>query len=133
MAINLEDAKNMVEKGVGEAQELLKNPSKIDDLLVQLEEKLKGVPVAGDLLSSVPLMISMVKSYVNGSYKEVSPKVIASLVAAFLYLIKGKDLIPDGIPLLGYADDIAVLGVALKICEPELKAYSAWRDGHASV
>lgn len=133
MAINLEDAKNMVEKGVGEAQELLKNPSKIDDLLVQLEEKLKGVPVAGDLLSSVPLMISMVKSYVNGSYKEVSPKVIASLVAAFLYLLKGKDLIPDGIPLLGYADDIAVLGVALKICEPELKAYSAWRDGHASV
>lgn len=133
MAINLEDAKNMVEKGVGEAQELLKNPSKIDDLLVQLEEKLKGVPVAGDLLSSVPLMISMVKSYVNGSYKEVSPKVIASLVAAFLYLIKGKDLIPDGIPLLGYADDIAVLGVALKICEPELKAYSASRDGHASV
>ena len=133
MAINLEDAKKMVEKGVGEAQELLKNPSKIDDLLVQLEEKLKGVPVAGDLLSSVPLMISMVKSYVNGSYKEVSPKVIASLVAAFLYLLKGKDLIPDGIPLLGYADDIAVLGVALKICEPELKAYSAWRDGHASV
>ena len=74
-------------------------------------------------------MIAMVKSYINGSYKEVSPKVIASLVAAFLYLVKRKDLIPDNIPLVGHVDDLAVLGVALKICEPELKAFAAWRDG----
>ena len=129
MAFSLDDAKKLVEGGIGEAQELLKNPSKIDGLLEQLEDKLRGIPVGGDLLASVPLMIAMVKSYINGSYKEVSPKVIASLVAAFLYLVKRKDLIPDNIPLVGHVDDLAVLGVALKICEPELKAFTAWRDG----
>ncbi|MBQ9291626.1 MAG: DUF1232 domain-containing protein [Clostridia bacterium] len=129
MAFSLDDAKKLVEGGIGEAQELLKNPSKIDGLLEQLEDKLRGIPVGGDLLASVPLMIAMVKSYINGSYKEVSPKVIASLVAAFLYLVKRKDLIPDNIPLVGHVDDLAVLGVALKICEPELKAFAAWRDG----
>jgi len=129
MAFSLDDAKKLVEGGLGEAQELLKNPSKIDGLLEQLEDKLRGIPVGGDLLASVPLMIAMVKSYINGSYKEVSPKVIASLVAAFLYLVKRKDLIPDNIPLVGHVDDLAVLGVALKICEPELKAFAAWRDG----
>ena len=129
MAFSLDDAKKLVEGGIGEAQELLKNPSKIDGLLEQLEDKLRGIPVGGDLLASVPLMIAMVKSYINGSYKEVSPKVIASLVAAFLYLVKRKDLIPDNIPLVGHVDDLAVLGVALKICEPELKASAAWRDG----
>ena len=129
MAFSLDDAKKLVEGGLGEAQELLKNPSKIDSLLEQLEDKLRGIPVGGDLLASVPLMIAMVKSYINGSYKEVSPKVIASLVAAFLYLVKRKDLIPDNIPLVGHVDDLAVLGVALKICEPELKAFAAWRDG----
>ena len=129
MAFSLDDAKKLVEGGIGEAQELLKNPSKIDSLLEQLEDKLRGIPVGGDLLASVPLMIAMVKSYINGSYKEVSPKVIASLVAAFLYLVKRKDLIPDNIPLVGHVDDLAVLGVALKICEPELKAFAAWRDG----
>ncbi len=129
MAFSLDDAKKLVEGGIGEAQELLKNPSKVDGLLEQLEDKLRGIPVGGDLLASVPLMIAMVKSYINGSYKEVSPKVIASLVAAFLYLVKRKDLIPDNIPLVGHVDDLAVLGVALKICEPELKAFAAWRDG----
>ena len=129
MAFSLDDAKKLVEGGIGEAQELLKNPSKIDGLLEQLEDKLRGIPVGGDLLASVPLMIAMVKSYINGTYKEVSPKVIASLVAAFLYLVKRKDLIPDNIPLVGHVDDLAVLGVALKICEPELKAFAAWRDG----
>lgn len=129
MAFSLDDAKKLVEGGIGEAQELLKNPSKIDGLLEQLEDKLRGIPLGGDLLASVPLMIAMVKSYINGSYKEVSPKVIASLVAAFLYLVKRKDLIPDNIPLVGHVDDLAVLGVALKICEPELKAFAAWRDG----
>jgi uncharacterized membrane protein YkvA (DUF1232 family) len=129
MAFSLDEAKKLVEGGIGEAQELLKNPSKIDGLLEQLEDKLRGIPVGGDLLASVPLMIAMVKSYINGSYKEVSPKVIASLVAAFLYLVKRKDLIPDNIPLVGHVDDLAVLGVALKICEPELKAFAAWRDG----
>jgi uncharacterized membrane protein YkvA (DUF1232 family) len=129
MAFSLDDAKKLVEGGIGEAQELLKNPSKIDGLLEQLEDKLRGIPVGGDLLASVPLMIAMVKSYINGSYKEVSPKVIASLVAAFLYLVKRKDLIPDNIPLVGHVDDLTVLGVALKICEPELKAFAAWRDG----
>ena len=129
MAFSLDDAKKLVEGGLGEAQELLKNPSKIDGLLEQLEDKLRGIPIGGDLLASVPLMIAMVKSYINGSYKDVSPKVIASLVAAFLYLVKRKDLIPDNIPLVGHVDDLAVLGVALKICEPELKAFAAWRDG----
>ena len=129
MAFSLDDAKKLVEGGLGEAQELLKNPSKIDGLLEQLEDKLRGIPVGGDLLASVPLMIAMIKSYINGSYKEVSPKVIASLVAAFLYLVKRKDLIPDNIPLVGHVDDLAVLGVALKICEPELNAFAAWRDG----
>jgi len=30
-------------------------------------------------------------------------------------------------------DDIAVLGLALKLSEPELKAYAEWRDGKETV
>jgi len=36
-------------------------------------------------------------------------------------------LINDRIPVIGIADDLAVLGLALKLSEPELKAFSAWR------
>ena len=131
--ISLDKAKELLESGIGEAQELIKNPSKVDDLLVQLEQKLSGVPVAGTTLAEVPLMISMVKSYITKEYAEVSPKVIATIVAAFLYLVKKKDLIPDNIPVVGKLDDIAVVALALKFVEPELKAFAQWRDGNQTL
>jgi len=96
--------------------------------LIQLEEKLKTVPVAGTVLADVPLMIAMIKAWIKKEYTVVSTKVIISLVGAALYIVNRNDLIPDSWPLIGMIDDLAVLGLALKISEPELKAFSAWRD-----
>ena len=129
MDISLEKAKTLLDSGIVEAQELIKEPSKVDDVLIQLEDKLRDVPAIGDTLSDLPLMISMVKGYITKEYSEVSPKVIATMLAAFLYLVKKKDIIPDNIPVIGIADDLAVLGLALKLSGPELEAFRAFRDG----
>ena len=95
---------------------------------MQLEDKMKKIPAIGKTLSGVPLTIAMVKAWITKEYTEVSPKVIACLVGAILYLVKKKDLIPDNIPIIGLADDLGVMALALKMCEPELKAFSQWRD-----
>ena len=50
MTFDLNAAKQAIENGMGEAQELIKDPSRIDALLVSLETALKDVPVAGDIL-----------------------------------------------------------------------------------
>ena len=52
---------------------------------------------------------------------------IIDISGFFRYCYKQKDLISDKIPVIGIADDLAVLGLALKMSEPELKAFSAWR------
>ncbi len=127
-SFSLDKAKELLNGGIGKAQDLLKDTPKVDALLEEVEEKLKSVPTVGTTLADVPLMISMVKSYITQEYTEVSPKVVASLVASFLYLVKRKDIIPDNLPLVGQLDDIAVAAVALKVCGPELKAYADWRD-----
>ena len=129
MDISLENAKALLDSGITEAQELIKEPSKVDDLLLQFETKLKEVPAIGDTLADLPAMISMIKGYITKEYSEVSPKVIATMVAALLYLVRKKDIIPDKIPVIGMADDLAVLGLALKLSEPELAAFKAFRDG----
>ena len=126
-AVTAEKAREIIDSGIAQAQELIQDPAKADDLLIQLETKLREVPNAGNTLAGVPLMISMVRSYITKEYTEVSPKVVASLVSAFIYLIKGKDLIPDNIPLIGHLDDIAVFAGVLKFTEPELEAYRTWR------
>ena len=129
MEMNIEQAQELLDKGVEEAEEVIQNPSKVDEILLQLEAKLKEVPAIGSTLADLPLMISMVKAWIKKDYTEVSPKVIACLVGAVIYLLKKKDLISDSIPIVGIVDDIAVLGLALKLSEPELKAYAEWRDG----
>ena len=123
----MDQARELLDRGISEAKEVIQNPSKVDELLIQLEDRLKAVPAIGDTLADLPLMIAMVKAWVTKEYTVVSPKVIACLVGAILYLLKKKDLIPDYIPIVGIADDLAVMGLALKLSEPELKAFAEWR------
>ena len=126
---NAEWAKGVINEGVDKARGIIDDPAQIENLLGQLQEKLKGVPdTVATAFQNVPLMASMVKSYVTREYTEVSPKVVVSLVSAFLYLVTQKDLIPDNIPIIGLADDVAVATIAMAINEPELKAYAAWKE-----
>ena len=133
MEFNLDQARGLLDNGIEEAQQVIQNPSKVDEILVQLEEKLKEVPSVGKTLSEVPLMIAMVKAWITKDYTEVSPKVIACLVGAMIYLIKKKNLISDNIPIIGIADDLGVMALALKLSEPELKAFAEWRAAKEGV
>ena len=87
MNINSDQVKERLGRGTAEAEEIIGNPSKVDEILVQLEEKLKEVPKIGETLSDLPLMIAMIKAWVTKEYTVVSPKVIACLVGAIIYLL----------------------------------------------
>ncbi len=130
MNIDMDQVKGLLEKTTSQAESIMNDPSKVDDILIQLEEKLKEVPAIGQTLSDLPLMIAMVKGYITKEYDQVSPKVIAMLVGAFIYLVKKNDLINDKTPFIGIADDLAVLGLALKLSEKELGEFSEWRKTH---
>ena len=109
----------------------INSPTGLDQLLRDMEDKLRTVPKVGQTVSGLPVVIAMVKSWIKKEY-DVKPKVLATIIAAFLYFVKGKDLIPDSIPIIGMADDMAVLVFALKLIEPELDAYRMWRGDYAS-
>ena len=125
--IRNEQAQEWLDVATAEAEKVIGEPSKVDEILIQVENKLREVPAIGETLADLPLMISMIKAWVKKEYTVVSIKVIACMVGSFIYLVNRRDLIPDAIPVLGIADDLAVLGLALKLSEPELKAFAAWR------
>ena len=126
--IDLNKAKEILGQFTAQAEQLLGDPAGLEAILQKLEEKLEEVPTVGNALSRLPLCISLIRSYITKEYTVISPKVIVSLVCAVLYLLKGRDLIDDSVPVLGYADDIAVFGAALLLIEPELNAYAQWRE-----
>lgn len=128
---SVDQAKEAIEGGIAQAQELLNDPAKVEELLNQIKQQIADLPETFTTsLGNVPLMLAMVKSYITKEYTIVSPKVVASLVAAFIYFVKQRDLIPDNVPLLGIADDIAVVAAAMKINEAELTAYENWRKAN---
>lgn len=125
--ISFEKAKEILYGLVGQAEELIRDSSKVEELLQKMEERIKDIPVVGTSLSRLPLMISMIRAYIRKDYTEVSPKVIVLMLGAVIYLLKGKDVIPDKTPVIGYADDIAVFGAAFRLTRDELNAYAQWR------
>ena len=131
---NEEWARNVIEEGSQAAENVIGNPAQIDSLLDEVTEKVSGLPeTVTTAFTNIPLMANMIKSYVTGEYTQVSPKVVISLVSAFLYLVKKKDIIPDNVPVLGLADDLAVVGIVMAINEAELAAYEAWREGRVEA
>ena len=81
-SFSMDWARDVIDKGVGKAQGVMEDPGQIDALLNDLQEKLKELPsTVATAFDNVPLMASMVKSYVTREYTEVSPKVVVSLVS----------------------------------------------------
>lgn len=123
---------DILDSFLAEAYDFINNPTKLDRLLLDVEEMLRKIPRIGETVSGLPVMIAMVKSWIKKEYA-VEPKVLATIIAALLYLLKQPDLIPDNIPVVGLTDDVAVLIAALKYIEPELNEYRAWRNSNAMV
>ena len=125
--VNVDKAKEMLNSGMEKANELLKDNEQISQLVREVQKKVEGIPVLNDAVKDFPDMVSMVKGYVTKDYTNVSPKVVATIVSAFLYLTSRKDIIPDRIPILGILDDVAVLALALNFVQPEIREYQKWK------
>ena len=128
---NNEKAQELLDKGIPDAQQVIQDPSRMDEILALLEDKLNKFPEIGKKLSDIPLMTAMLKAWETKEYTEVSSKVISRLVSAILYLVKEHDLMWDSIPHIGIADDLAVMGLALLRSKSDLKAFSEWKAAQA--
>jgi len=75
------------------------------------------------------LLMSIVKDYWAGAYRQVPYGVIASSVFTLIYVLNPFDMVPDMLPLIGQLDDVAVLGACLLMVEHDLHTYKDWKLG----
>ena len=125
--IDEEKAGEFYEKYSSEAEDILKDEDKMERFLQKLEKKLKTVPIAGNALAYVPLMMSLVRSYVKKEYQEPPITSMIAIVVALLYVLSPVDLILDAIPGLGYLDDALVVTGCLALVRTDLEDYRNWR------
>ena len=128
MDIDKNKIQELLDESSSKVEAIMKDTAALENILQSAEKKLAEIPNVGQYAANLPLMLSMVRSYIAKEYTEVSPKVVVSMVGALVYMLKGKDLIPDKIPVIGAVDDLAVLGLALQLNTAELEAYKQWRE-----
>ena len=124
-----EEVLRRIEKNKEEAQELLKDKDKMDRFLERLEKKLKHVPLVGKYLAELPVFVSLVKAYVEKRYQDIPIGSIIAIICALIYFLSAIDLIPDVLPVIGLADDAAVVALTFKLVHDDVVEYKSWRDG----
>ena len=110
----------------------IKNPEKVDELLKSLADKQKIADAVTEKIKDFPEMVNMVKDYFSKKYTVVPVKSILLTLAAILYVVNPFDLISDLLGPIGWTDDIAVCGAALKSIDTDLQEYKKWKSSQIS-
>ena len=111
-----------------QAEYITNNEDAFATFLKNIEATVKKIPGVGNLLSDIPLLVSLVKSYVDGEYKDIPYNSIVAVVATLLYVVSPIDIIPDIIPVVGFTDDAMAVAFCMKMIHDDLEKYKTWRD-----
>ena len=135
MSNNLSEdqVKGALESGYGQSEALLNDKDELDNFLQRLEQKINDMPFVGKKFSMIPVMISLVKNYVQGKYTTVPYETILAVLSALVYFLSPIDIIPDFIPLAGYLDDMAVLGLCMNMVSIDIETYEKWRQAQGLI
>ena len=128
-----EQAKEALESGYAQSEALLNDKDELDNFLYRLEQKINDMPFVGKKFSMIPIMISLVKNYVQGKYTTVPYGTILAVLSALVYFLSPIDIIPDFIPLAGYLDDMAVLGLCMNMVSIDIETYEKWRQAQELI
>ena len=98
----------------------------------EIRGKFEKARPLGRFINDGKLLISIVKDYLNGSYKNIPWWALTAIVFTLLYVFSPVDIIPDVIPVIGFLDDAAVVAVCVLLVEQQLHEYKEWKSNQSS-
>jgi uncharacterized membrane protein YkvA (DUF1232 family) len=114
----------------------LKKASRLSKNTVGILTLLKGVlskiqtegksTVLQSIKDKVLTLGKMLKFYATGDYRNIDLKNVVIIITAFVYFLSPVDLIPDFIPMLGFADDVALVTFVFNSISEEIEKFETW-------
>ena len=115
-------------KSTTQAEETVKDKKKTSEVLEEAMEKAENLQGPLEKVwDKLILMFGVVKDWLKGDYKEFPIGSIVAIIASLLYLICPIDIIPDFIPVVGYIDDVFVIGLVFAQVYSDLEKYREWK------
>lgn len=128
--ISQEQINQTFQKYQNEAEEIVKDKSKLQNLIKNSKakiRKLKKLPFIGAVINDYIDLIDLLVAYTKGEYKSIPVSILVSIVTALLYVILPIDIISDAIPVLGFIDDAMVITFACSIARLDLEKFRKYR------
>ena len=127
---NSENEAALVElkKGYTEAETLLKDATKLELFLQDLEDRLLLIPAVGTALSKIPVMIDLIRRYKRGEYPHLPVGSAIAILSALIYVVSPLDAIADVIPAVGYLDDAAVVAACSLLVKADIEQFENWKE-----
>lgn len=92
-----------------------------------VESAVEKIQSAGKSFDKVKPVVSLVKDYITGAYREIPTKSIVCMIGAVVYFVSPIDAMPDVIPVVGMLDDVAVIGIVIAAFKSDLDDYISWK------
>lgn len=125
------------EKAFETASSITGRRSRLLRLVAQAFQKAHNVSWTGTnaaaARSGMFAFVRLCKAYAVGDYRAVSLRTMILVVAAVLYFVNPLDLMPDVIPLTGFADDFAILLWVYGNIRQEIEKFLKWEQGRVRV
>jgi len=107
-----------------------KDIEKIVNKSEEIKKKFTGRSL-GRFIQDAQLLISVVKDYWFGKYRQVPYGAVAAIVFTLIYIFNPLDLVPDVLPIIGEVDDAAVMAACLILVEQDLYKYKDWKQAQS--
>ncbi|MCX6117073.1 MAG: YkvA family protein [Proteobacteria bacterium] len=119
---NLNDAAKSAEKVVQDSAAVELLAEQAHQKARKAEGKLKG------LKKDLDVLVRLARAWATGKYRDISWASIAVVVGAVIYFVNPFDALPDFFPLIGFSDDLSVIGFAVLKLRRELDKFNDWEN-----
>lgn len=103
------------------------DPEKISNLVGSVSDKMSDMDEnkrrVAEFFDKVRTLMRMLMAYINGTYREIPWKSLVMIIGSLIYFLMPLDIIPDFIPLGGFADDISLIFLVFATINEDIDAF----------
>jgi uncharacterized membrane protein YkvA (DUF1232 family) len=103
------------------------NPGQISNLIGSVKEKMSNMDgtkkQVSEFFEKVKTMLRMLRAYISGDYRQIPWKSLLMIIGSLIYFLMPIDLIPDFIPITGFADDISIIFLVFNSINEDINAF----------
>jgi len=131
--VDNEKVKNAVEGLYETSKEYINDVNKTNKLIDDVQGNKDVFDKISSAADDFPVLIDMIKDFINKKYTNVPVKTIVSIIATVIYVVNPMDIIPDFIFGLGLIDDMAAVSFCIKCVKADIENYKQWKAREDNV